>query len=394
MDATRQAPLDHHLGRGAVGMGLAFVAAAAVAIAGCGSSTTVGSPVASSGLTTPAAPAATSGPAPSVLSPTIPSAVAPTPAGTPGRATAEAPTPPASPGATPATAGGTPIVAPNMAPEAALKTLWESAGPKGGRAWNWLPAIDPSGRIWTAASFDNVFWIFDRNGKYLESWGTPGDGEGQFQFVVDNNGYGAVAFAPDGGFYVADSSHSRVLQFDKSRKLVRTVGTFGTDNGQFAAPMMIYTDSKSNFYVVDANRGDVQQFSADGTYLRTVSSGMGPYMALDASGNVYAVDENSSVLYRFSVEGTKTPVADLSSVVNFATGIEVAPSGHIYITSAHGGGSSPVYEHLVELDPSGKLLHVWPNGGEAFVIDPRGDRLYMTYSDQLAGVRAFALPKP
>jgi hypothetical protein len=44
------------------------------------------------------------------------------------------------------------------------------------------------------------------------------------------------------------------------------------------------------------------------------------------------------------------------------------------------------------LDSTGKLLHAWPNGGEGIAVDPKGDRLYETFSDRTPVVRALTLP--
>ena len=95
-----------------------------------------------------------------------------------------------SPQPSPSTAGSPmpdPIVLPSTEPEPALEELWEAAGPAVAKGWTWSPAIDPQGRIWAASSFDNVFWIFDREGTYIESWGEPGTGDGQFRFAVEGN---------------------------------------------------------------------------------------------------------------------------------------------------------------------------------------------------------------
>jgi hypothetical protein len=48
-------------------------------------------------------------------------------------------------------------------------------------------------------------------------------------------------------------------------------------------------------------------------------------------------------------------------------------------------------ENLIEVDPTGTLLHVWPDGGEGIAIDPSGDRVDVTAVD-LGAVRAYALP--
>jgi len=288
-------------------------------------------------------------------------------------------------------AGPTPIVAPSMALEPALATLWEQAGPVKEREWTWTPAVDPTGRIWAASSFANVFWIFDRDGKYLESWGTPGSEVGQFKLNEGGNGFGAVAFRADGGFYVVDSGNYRVQQFDKNRTFVRAWGSFGTDDGQFALPLGIETDSAGNVYVYDDGPGAVRVFDAEGAFIRTAAEDVGPYMGVGPDGSVVAADHRSTLLVRFAPDGSRTLAVDFGQVATFVTDIVVAPSGEIFVASSTEGDPFE-YEHLIQLDPTGKLLHVWPNGGEGIALDPAGDRLYMTFSNKTPVVRALALP--
>jgi hypothetical protein len=281
-----------------------------------------------------------------------------------------------------------------MAVEPALATVWEKAGPAKGRKWTWSPEIAPDGKIWAAESFDDAFWIFDRDGNYLESWGAPGHGDGQFTFSADGNGFGDVAFDASGGFYVADSGNARVQQFDKNRKFVRAWGSFGTGDGQFIVPIDIATDAAGHVYVISDGRHDVQEFDAAGTFVRVVATGVGPYFDVDAAGNVYAVDneEPTTLLQKFAHDGSREWSIDLRPVITFATGIDVVPGGQIFVASSTGGSSSFDYERLLELDANGTTLHLWPNGGEGVVVDPSGDRLYETFSDVTPVVRALKLP--
>lgn len=306
--------------------------------------------------------------------------------------TAQASAPTQAASTVPASSSPMPIVAPSMALEPPLATLWEQAGPTRERLYTWAPAVDPAGRIWAASSFDNVFWIFDRDGKYVESWGTPGSGDGEFWLNDGENGFGAVAFRADGGFYVADSGNDRVQQFDKNRNFVTTWGSFGGHDGEFISPIGIETDGAGNVYVYDDGRQDIQQFDPDGGFIRTAADGVGPYMGVGADGSVVAVERPSGLLVRFAPDGERTLAVDISQVVTFATDIALLPSGEIFVASSTSGGERFEYEHLIELDATGTLLHVWPNGGEGIALDPAGDRLYMTFSNKTSVVQALAFP--
>jgi DNA-binding beta-propeller fold protein YncE len=115
---------------------------------------------------------------------------------------------------------------------------------------------------------------------------------------------------------------------------------------------------------------------------------------VDANGNVIAVDNEGStvILQSFARDGSRSWAIDLRPVITFATGIDVLPSGEIFVASSTGGSAVFEYENLLELDSTGKLLHAWPNGGEGIAVDPKGDRLYETFSDRTPVVRALTLP--
>jgi outer membrane protein assembly factor BamB len=128
-------------------------------------------------------------------------------------------------------------------------------------------AIDPAGRVWVSSA-PGLFFIFDLDGNLLETWGTPGGGDGQFNFHVEGVGdVGSVTFAADGGFYVADFGNARVAQFDKDRRFVRNLGSRGVADGQFLAPVAVAIDGRGNLLVSDGLRNDVQRFAPNGAFL-------------------------------------------------------------------------------------------------------------------------------
>ena len=285
-----------------------------------------------------------------------------------------------------------PLVAASIAPEPALKMLWESTDPTRNGGWVWTPTVDPEGRIWAASSFDHVFWIFDRDGRHLESWGRPGRGEGEFHFEAEGNGFGSVAFRPDGGFYVADAGNARVQQFDPDRKFIREWGGFGTGDGEFVSPLDIALDVAGHVYVLSDTRHDIQEFDADGTFIRRVATGVGPYLAVESDGDVYATDSSGKRLLRHKPSGEVDLVVDLSPIATFVSKMALAPSGDLFIATTTLGSHSPEPENLIQLDPALGVVRVWPNGAEGIAIDSAGDRIYATYSNLFPVVRAFALP--
>lgn len=84
-----------------------------------------------------------------------------------------------------------------------------------------------------------------------------------------------VAFAPDGGFYVADGyGSSYIHQYDKDAKWIRTWGGAGTEEGKMRTPHGIWLDNRPGrdveLVVADRANARLQYFTLDGKFLRIV----------------------------------------------------------------------------------------------------------------------------
>jgi hypothetical protein len=322
------------------------------------------------------------------------SGASPTSPATP--AASAAPAPAASGIAAPASSTASPAaVAPTPAP-AALTLLWQGAGPKRAKTETYWPAIDPvTGDVWVASTFDNQFWIFTPDGRYLEAWGASGSGPGQFKLTtadVNPDGIGAIAFAPDGSFFVSDGGNYRVQAFDGNRRFLRTWGTFGTADGQFGSPRGIATDG-TTVWVADDPRGDVQAFDTRGRFLRSFQF---PFVlfARSPSGNL-VVPDASGIL---ELDGTGSQVAhlvvDWSNEAGNPSQPAVDAAGHVFV----GLQADTTPTGMLELAPDGTVLHRWSTGGETMTLVPDGSAAYVAYTGaNLSGwpyLRKYALPTP
>jgi hypothetical protein len=104
-----------------------------------------------------------------------------------------------------------------------------------------------------------------------------------------------VAFAPDGGFYVADGYGSHFIhQYDKDAKWVRTWGGYGQKPGQMATPHGIWLDDRPGreptLVVADRANARLQYFSLDGKHLSFVG-GMSFPAHFDIRGDVLMVPD-------------------------------------------------------------------------------------------------------
>ena len=81
-----------------------------------------------------------------------------------------------------------------------------------------------------------------------------------------------VAFAPDGGFYIADGYGAHYIhQYDQAAKWVRTWGGEGAEPGKFKTPHGLWLDNRPGreptLVVADRANSRLQYFSLDGQHL-------------------------------------------------------------------------------------------------------------------------------
>jgi sugar lactone lactonase YvrE len=281
-----------------------------------------------------------------------------------------------------------PVLALAASPEPALVPVWESAN----RSLHL--SIDPTGRLW-ASTPDSTFDIYDRDGKLLETWGTFGRGDGQFDFQTPAGGKGGVTFRPDGGFYVSDSDNARIQEFDANRAFVRSWGSFGTGDDQFIGPDSLALDAAGNIYVNETggDRAWIHVFDPTGTQVRVIrEEAQGPFFAVDPDGTVYVIDEAASDLIRVGSDGSSEVVADMSGLIAFGTGVLHMLDGSFLVASERDAGVDATGQaNLVHVGPSGEILNVWsgPNGGEYMALDPAGDRFYVSAPPPSSELRAY-----
>jgi DNA-binding beta-propeller fold protein YncE len=269
-------------------------------------------------------------------------------------------------------------------------------------------ALDPHGTLWATDAYGQ-FQLFAPDGTYLETWGTPGTGDGQFNFVrPGGDSYGGVAFAPDGSFDVVDTGNLRVQQFDKDRHFVKAWGGQGTGEGQFREPLSIAIDGQDQLYVLDDLRDDVQVFDGHGAWVRTfrvhAAFGLRPnqknssnQLALDGAGNVYVTSVLRSSVLKFSPRGTL--LAEIGGPGTgdgrFGQPIAVAVDGHGNLFVSDG----PNYRIEV-FAPDGTYVMQWGSDGVGpgqFIVPAgiavRGPDVYV--ADYLDGrVQKFRLTGP
>jgi outer membrane protein assembly factor BamB len=211
-------------------------------------------------------------------------------------------------------------------------------------------AIEPkTGRIWAPEAEGDKIAIFDSAGKRLEEWGSSGSGPGQFDFTRQNgDGYGTLAFAKDGSFFVLDVGNRRVQHFNAHRKFVGEWGGFGEGPGQYSDPVGIAVAADGSIWVLDDRRSVVEHYSATGKVLGSfdpfasqVSNDGANSLAIDGRGNLYVSAVAPSSVLVFDAKGTLLRSVGDGQFHDQAGNMAIDADGRLFVTQGPGRGSAP-----------------------------------------------------
>lgn len=202
-------------------------------------------------------------------------------------------------------------------------------------------AFDEEGRLYVVdVAKDNVR-AFDAVGDPSATWGEPGKGPGKFWLSV--SGWGDVAVAPDGSVVVMDPANSVIQQFSSEGTYLRTWGGLGSDPGQFLDPNGIAIDRAGLVYVTDYSNHRVQVFDEEGSFLAewdgTKGGGAalaGPAdIAIGADGIVWVTDDILHRVIGFKPDGTVAvsfgAIGEDAGELRAPWGIAIDSRGNLYV---------------------------------------------------------------
>jgi DNA-binding beta-propeller fold protein YncE len=252
---------------------------------------------------------------------------------------------------------------------------------------------------------DHPIIVYDRNGKFLKSWG-----EGDFTYRTHG-----ISVGPDENLWCTDDGNHTVRKFTRDGKLLVTLGTMNTPSdtgydgkdsinipraaGPFNRPTNIAIGPKGDLYVSDGyGNCRVHQFAPNGDLKRSWgTSGKGPGqfhlphgIAVDTDGRVFVCDRENDRIQIFSPDGEY--LAEWTDTQR-PTHIVFDKAGRAHVSELwwhkgqtsqrHGPIADPRYGRCSVFDKDGKMLARW-GGPDATVsgsfaaphglaVDSRGD---------------------
>jgi DNA-binding beta-propeller fold protein YncE len=174
--------------------------------------------------------------------------------------------------------------------------------------------IDADGNLWTTDDGSHLVLKLDPSGTVLLVLGrinTGAEADWLFNKPAD------VAFAKNGDIYVADGyGNSRVVKFDRDGKYLKSWGKYGTAIGEFNLPHTVAVDEAGRVYVGDRENQRIQIFDSEGNFLKQWTGIGYPYglvitpdqhvwMADGGYDRIVELDQSGKILGAFGEPGHK-----------------------------------------------------------------------------------------
>jgi DNA-binding beta-propeller fold protein YncE len=183
-------------------------------------------------------------------------------------------------------------------------TQWDKlfAGGRGPHAIKISP-YDPQHHVWVIDDMRQQVFEFTNDGKQLVltlgEAGVAGQDDKHFGRPTD------IAWLPDGTFFISDGyTNTRVVKFDKNGKYLATWGTKGSAPGQFSTPHSIAVGRDRRVYVADRGNRRIQVFDVAGKFLDQWPNIRSPYhIMMSADQSLWVADGVTNKYLKYDLNG-------------------------------------------------------------------------------------------
>ena len=110
-------------------------------------------------------------------------------------------------------------------------------------------AVDASGNIFVADTYNQRIQVFAPDGRYVTQWGIPSAGTALGPHI---------AIGPDGTVYATDPDNHQFSAYSPDGSILATWGGQGDGDGQFVQPVGIFIDAGGGVYIADSGNNRIQ----------------------------------------------------------------------------------------------------------------------------------------
>mgnify|MGYP000725228445 CR=1 FL=1 len=214
--------------------------------------------------------------------------------------------------------------------------------------------IDKDGNIWVVDYNNNRLQVFSSDGNFINTYGQY-DNAASFRIY---DPYITIK-GPDGNYWISESysSKSRILVISPNGKWVKTLGSKGSEDGQFYQPKGLAFDSDGNLWVVDSGNNRIQKFDSSGNFSSKFgSSGSSSGCCFKYVRSIYPLSDGLLIAYnkyllKLTYSGVKAFKIDSfgseNSPFSSPNGVAVDSEGNIYLVDE---GNNKVHKYTKDGD--------------------------------------------
>lgn len=198
--------------------------------------------------------------------------------------------------------------------------------------------VDPENNVWVTDNGNHTVTKFSPSGSVLLSLGqkdVAGADQTHFNKPAD------IAIASNGDFYVADGyGNSRIVKFNKEGKYLMSWGKKGSAPGEFNLPHAVRIAADNSVFVGDRENNRVQVFDPAGKFLREFG-GLAPFgLFITPDQTIFVADGRANKVIKMSLDGTVQSAwgktGNEPGNFQLPHGITVAKDGSVYVGEING----------------------------------------------------------
>jgi sugar lactone lactonase YvrE len=210
--------------------------------------------------------------------------------------------------------------------------------------------VAPDGSLWVIGGQNYALHHFASDGTFIKRFAVRTGFQPDLVYAND------IAFGADGTLFVLDMKGRRVVHFSDSGSVLSSWGSLGDGPGEFGAdtpvstpiggPEGIATDGKGAVYVADTANSRIEKFSENGIFIRSFAA-RGPgglteptQIAIGRDGSLYVISRDSALsVYSpdgkllWYMGGLNTSYDQAFARLSAPSDIAVAPDGRVLIAN-------------------------------------------------------------
>lgn len=209
--------------------------------------------------------------------------------------------------------------------------------------------VDADGNVWVADGSTHIVVKFNPQGDVLMSLGTRGAAGDWNETTGERllNQPNEVAIGDNGDIFIAqghtpgERGDPRVLKFDRNGRFIRSWGGKGSEPGKFQVAHSVVIDDEGLLWVADRENQRFQVFDQDGNFIRQHTyAGLpcsiaftddGMFMVNGFTGQLLKLDASANVLAALGQPG------DGPGEFGEAHYVAVSPTGAVYVADVTRG---------------------------------------------------------